>query len=90
MSLDIENEELDDLEELGHSLIASIFNRLPLPKIRSMVESGAPLWYQDEDGTSALHAAVYVEDESIVRYLIDNGAVWNTGTCFLSVLSSNV
>ena len=80
MSSDIASEDdLDALAELGQSLITSVFNRHPLSKIKSIIESGAPLWYQDDDGTSALHAAAYIEDEYLVRYLLENGSVWNAG-----------
>ncbi|KAI8968636.1 S-adenosyl-L-methionine-dependent methyltransferase [Trametes punicea] len=43
----------------------------------SMVEAGAPLWYQDDEGTSPLHAAAYVESDELVRFLIEEGAIWN-------------
>ena len=83
---------------LGGYLNFSIFNRRPLPKILTLIDAGAPLWYQDDEGTSPLHAAAYIEDDELVRILIGKGAIWNAGRVnwremfgillILSVLSS--
>ncbi|KZT11035.1 S-adenosyl-L-methionine-dependent methyltransferase [Laetiporus sulphureus 93-53] len=72
-----DSEEVNTLVSLGEALISAILERAPLDAVKKMIEDGAPLWYQDEDGTSALHAAAYVENEELVRLLIQEGAVWN-------------
>lgn len=73
------DEDIDVLSTLGGYLVFSILHRRPLPKILTLIDAGAPLWYQDDEGTSALHAAAYIEDEELVRLLIAKGAVWNAG-----------
>jgi type IV protein arginine methyltransferase len=76
------DEELEVLAALGCKLINAILEREPLENIRALVDSGAPLWYQDEaEGMSPLHAAAYVDGENaqLVKFLIDAGAVWNAG-----------
>ncbi|KZT72065.1 hypothetical protein DAEQUDRAFT_664661 [Daedalea quercina L-15889] len=62
---------------LGQALVECILERQPLALVQKMVADGGPLWYQDDEGTSALHAAAYTENEELVRYLIQEGAVWN-------------
>lgn len=77
-----EDEQLESVEELtvlGESLISDIFERKPIDSLKQLVEQGAPLWYQDEEGNSALHAATHVENQLLVDFLIQNGAVWNLG-----------
>lgn len=68
---------------LGGYLIFSILRRRPLSKLLTLIDAGAPLWYQDSEGTSPLHAAAYIEDEELVHILIEKGAIWNAGreTC---------
>ena len=73
------DEEVEALSMLGGYLIFSILHRRPMPEILMLIDGGAPLWYQDDEGTSALHAAAYIEDEELVRILISKGAIWNTG-----------
>ena len=73
------DEDIEALSTLGGYLIFSILNRRPLSKILTLVDAGAPLWYQDDEGTSPLHAAAYVEDDELVRILIGKGAIWNAG-----------
>lgn len=73
------DEDIEALSMLGGYLVFSILNRRPLPKILTLIDAGAPLWYQDDEGTSPLHAAAYVEDEQLVRVLIEKGAIWNAG-----------
>ena len=68
---------------LGGYLVFSILHRRPRPKILALIDAGAPLWYQDEEGTSPLHAAAYVEDKELVRILIEKGAIWNAGEVVL-------
>lgn len=70
----------DDVQQaiaLGEDLIHSIFSLAPLDAIKQKVLEGAPLWYQDNEGTSALHAAAYVSNAPLVRFLIEQGAIWN-------------
>lgn len=76
-----DNGDIDTLVALGQALVEAILERRSFALVQKMVSDGAPLWYQDEEGTSALHAAAYVEDESLIRYLIEQGAVWNAGVC---------
>lgn len=74
------DDQIDEAVGQGHNLVSQILSRKPFVEIKPLVEAGAPLWFQDDDGTSALHAAAYVENEELVRYLIENGAIWNAGT----------
>lgn len=84
------DEDIEVLSMLGGYLIFSILRRRPLPEILTLVDAGAPLWYQDDDGTSALHAAACIEDEALVQILIEKGAIWNAGwSCGLSRNISN-
>lgn len=71
--------EVDELITLGQNLINTILDRAPLADIKTLIAEGAPLWYQDDEGTSALHAAAYVENDDLIRLLIEGGAVWNAG-----------
>lgn len=75
----VTDEDIKDLSMLGGYLIFSILHRRPLPRILALVDAGAPLWYQDDEGTSPLHAAAYIENDELVRVLIEKGAVWNAG-----------
>ncbi|KAG2119660.1 uncharacterized protein F5147DRAFT_625311 [Suillus discolor] len=74
---DIDDPEIIALTELGTTLIQAILEKEPISNVQDLIDAGAPLWYQDEDGTSALHAAAYVENEQLVKLLIEEGAVWN-------------
>jgi protein arginine N-methyltransferase 2 len=76
---------VDHLTELGDRLVYAIVSYAPRDNIYALIEDGAPLWYQNAEGTSALHAATYVQDEELASFLIENGAVWNAGV--LLVLS---
>ncbi|KAH9858826.1 hypothetical protein C2E23DRAFT_800271 [Lenzites betulinus] len=69
--------DVDELIAQGQVLVSAILRRTPLAEIKSMIEGGAPVWFQDDEGTSPLHAAAYVEDDALVRLLIYEGAVWN-------------
>lgn len=80
--MDEKDSEVEDAVQLGSQLIKSILSFSPpdLPHVQSLIKAGAPLWYQQEkDGLSALHAACFVEYPDLVRILIENGAVWNSG-----------
>ncbi|KAF8210331.1 S-adenosyl-L-methionine-dependent methyltransferase [Mycena galopus ATCC 62051] len=75
---DADEAELDAITELGEQLICSILAEEPLDTIKQFIESGAPLWYQnDSEGISCLHAATYVQNREVVKLLIEGGAVWN-------------
>ncbi|KAG2059177.1 hypothetical protein BDR06DRAFT_949851 [Suillus hirtellus] len=74
---DIDDPEIIALTELGTTLIQAILEKEPISNVQDLIDAGAPLWYQDDDGTSALHAAAYVENEQLVKLLIEEGAVWN-------------
>lgn len=71
------DEDLETLTEAGLALITAILNRQPSASVLALIKDGAPLWYQDDDGVSALHAAAYIEDSELVQHLIQKGAVWN-------------
>ncbi|KAF7782590.1 hypothetical protein Agabi119p4_1966 [Agaricus bisporus var. burnettii] len=73
---DIEPPEL--ATQLGEQLVAEILQNASVDAVKSLVEAGAPVWYQSgAEGTSPLHAAAYVRSLELVKYLIDKGAVWN-------------
>ena len=74
-----EDEEINEATILGDSLVKNILSGATLPVVQSLLESGAPLWYQDEEGLSALHAACVVEDHELVEYLLANGSIWAAG-----------
>ncbi|KAF8135479.1 hypothetical protein EV363DRAFT_1320810 [Boletus edulis] len=75
---DVEDmEEINAITELGTTLIQAILEKEPLDNIRDLIDAGAPLWFQDNEGTSPLHAAAYVGDDQLVKLLLDEGAVWN-------------
>ncbi|KAF8633399.1 hypothetical protein AX17_004570 [Amanita inopinata Kibby_2008] len=63
---------------LGEHLIHSILTGQSFEEIKNIIDSGAPVWYQNEnESISPLHAAAYVQDPTLVGYLIEQGAVWN-------------
>ncbi|TDL24307.1 arginine methyl transferase [Rickenella mellea] len=75
---ELDDDEIDALTEIGYNLIEKILERAPFDAVKELVDSGAPLWYQDEeDGTSCLHAVAFIEDQKLIEYLIEKGAVWN-------------
>lgn len=65
------------LTTLGEHLIDSILRDEPIDVIKRVVAEGAPLWYQNSEGISALHAAAYAQDIDLVHFLIAEGAIWN-------------
>ncbi|KAI1784102.1 arginine methyl transferase [Ganoderma leucocontextum] len=69
--------DVDALVGQGQELVDAIFQRRPLSEIKALIAAGAPVWYQDDEGTSPLHAAAYVEDKELIRFLIAEGALWN-------------
>ncbi|KAG2364901.1 hypothetical protein BDR07DRAFT_1278717 [Suillus spraguei] len=74
---DVDDPEIIALTELGTTLIQAILEKEPISNMQDLIDAGAPVWYQDDEGTSALHAAAYVENEQLVKLLIEEGAVWN-------------
>ncbi|KAG8213881.1 hypothetical protein J3R82DRAFT_10625 [Butyriboletus roseoflavus] len=80
-------EEINTLTELGTTLIQAILEKEPIVNIRDLIDAGAPLWFQDNEGTSPLHAAAYVGNDQLVKILLEEGALWNAGESFLSFLS---
>jgi protein arginine N-methyltransferase 2 len=85
---DIDDPEIVALIELGATLINAILEKEPISNVRDLIDAGAPLWYQNEEGTSVLHAAAYVENEQLVKLLIEEGAVWNAGAADLDAHST--
>lgn len=72
--------EIEALSNLGERLIDSIIADEPMEIIIKMINSDAPLWYQnDAEGMSSLHAAAYQQDTELARLLIERGAIWNAG-----------
>lgn len=75
-----EPEEIEVITALGSRLISAILEREPFQNVEALVDAGAPLWYQEQgEGISPLHAAAYVENKMVVKFLINQGAVWNAG-----------
>ena len=65
---------------LGEELISRILENESVEKISELLDSGSPVWYQNEiEGISPLHAAVFVQNTELVKLLIEKGAVWNAG-----------
>lgn len=82
---DVEDiEEINAITELGTTLIQAILEKEPLANIRDLIDAGAPLWFQDNQGTSPLHAAAYVGNDQLVKLLLEEGALWNAGKSFSS------
>jgi len=72
--------DVDALTQAGELLVSSIIQNQPIDHIKQLIKDGAPLWYQNEDeGMSPLHAAAYMQNEHLVKFLIEQGAVWNAG-----------
>ncbi|KAI0267149.1 S-adenosyl-L-methionine-dependent methyltransferase [Gloeopeniophorella convolvens] len=67
----------EEIAALGQSLVYAILDYAPPEDIQKLIDDDAPLWYQDEDGWSALHAAASVEDAELVKKLLKEGAPWN-------------
>lgn len=76
--------ELDEITAIGRALIDAILEYAPIEDVQKLLDEDAPLWYQDEGGWSALHAAASVEDAELVKCLIQKGALWNAGKLILS------
>lgn len=72
---------IEVLTALGSQLIKAILEFAPFQGIKALVDAGAPLWYEEstEGGISPLHAACFIENDELVKFLIDRGAIWNAG-----------
>jgi len=80
------DEDIEALSMLGGYLIFSTLHRRP---ILTLVDAGAPLWYQDDEGTFPLHAATYTEDEELISRKERFGMqVWSFGAKYLGSCSS--
>jgi type IV protein arginine methyltransferase len=65
---------------LGEELIGKILENESVETISGLLDSGSPVWYQNEiEGISPLHAAAFVQNAELVKLLIEKGAVWNAG-----------
>ncbi|KAI0313006.1 hypothetical protein OF83DRAFT_1066264 [Amylostereum chailletii] len=71
-------ESVKQLVDLGLSLIEAILACKPLADVKTIIDAGAPLWFQDDDGWSPLHAAASTENEELISLLISEGAPWNS------------
>ena len=82
----MDDDEIAALTTFGEQLIDAILNE-QAKAAKDFVEKGAPLWYQNEaESMSALHAAAYVQNEELVEYLIQKGAIWSAGNFLNAVL----
>ncbi|KAH0827809.1 arginine methyl transferase [Lanmaoa asiatica] len=82
---DVEDmEEINALTELGTTLIQAILEKEPMDNIRDLIDAGAPIWFQDNQGTSPLHAAAYLGSNQLVKFLLEEGALWNAGESLVS------
>ncbi|KAF5370651.1 hypothetical protein D9758_001991 [Tetrapyrgos nigripes] len=69
---------MDHLTDIGEQLVSAILQNQSAEEINRLIDEGAPLWYQNEpEGISALHVAAYIQNEDLVKILIEKGAVWN-------------
>ncbi|KAI0250373.1 S-adenosyl-L-methionine-dependent methyltransferase [Lactifluus subvellereus] len=81
---DVDNEsdyvdvDEDEIATQGQALISAILDYAPIEDVQKLLDEDAPLWYQDKDGWSALHAAASVEDAELVKRLLQHGALWNS------------
>jgi type IV protein arginine methyltransferase len=82
--------DIEALSLLGEHLVNSIWTDEPNAAAKRLIDNGAPVWYQNEEGISCLHAAAYQQNTELVRYLIEKGAVWNAGVSRCFDLSSLV
>jgi protein arginine N-methyltransferase 2 len=82
--------ELGKIAELGQTLIDAILEYVPVEDVQKLLDEDAPLWYQDECGWSALHAAASVENAELVKNLLQRGALWNAGKARPLTCSSHI
>jgi type IV protein arginine methyltransferase len=83
--------ELGKITELGQTLIDAVLEYVPIEDVQKLLDEDPPLWYQDECGWSALHAAASVENAELVKSLLQRGALWNAGkTRSLYLIASRI
>jgi protein arginine N-methyltransferase 2 len=71
---------------LGTQLIEACLERNG-HRANGLVKAGAPLWYQEPDsGWTCLHIAANFGDLSLVKQLLDAGAIWNAGRLYIITL----
>jgi protein arginine N-methyltransferase 2 len=87
---DQSEEELSKIAELGQALIDAILEYVQIEDVQKLLDEDAPLWYQDECGWSALHAAASVENTELVKGLLQRGALWNAGNARSLTCSSRI
>ena len=76
----IDDLDIDTVLRLGEELITRILENESLESISELLDSGSPVWYQNEsEGISPLHAAAFIQSVELVKLLIEKGAVWNAG-----------
>lgn len=81
------DEEVDSLSILGEHLINTILADEPIETVKSIIGNGSPLWFQnEEEGMSPLHAAAYMQNPELARFLIEQGAVWNASESKISTV----
>ncbi|KAG7440873.1 arginine methyl transferase [Guyanagaster necrorhizus] len=69
---------VEALAILGEHLINTILEGGSEETIKEIIDQGAPVWYQnDSEGLSPLHAAVYMQNQSLAKMFLEEGAVWN-------------
>ncbi|KAG6819583.1 hypothetical protein H0H93_010509 [Arthromyces matolae] len=77
-STDLETDDtIQALSDLGEQLITLILSDGSAEAVQALIDADAPLWYQNDEGMSPLHAAAYMQNPELVKMLIDRGAVWN-------------
>ncbi|KAI0038902.1 hypothetical protein FA95DRAFT_1659148 [Auriscalpium vulgare] len=72
-----DDEDVEQIIQLGQALIHAILEGQPTSAIQVIIDAGAPLWFQDDDGWSPLHAAASVQNDALMQLLLEEGAVWN-------------
>jgi type IV protein arginine methyltransferase len=82
--------ELAEIAELGQALIDGVLEYVPIEDVHKLLDDDAPLWYQDECGWTALHAAASVENAELVKILLQRGALWNAGKTRSLTCSSRI
>jgi Ankyrin repeat len=72
-------DKVDEALALGAQLfeVCASGERRQIERLR---QDGAPVWYSEpETGWTVLHLAASLEDEALVKLLLENSAIWNAG-----------
>ncbi|KAF5385873.1 hypothetical protein D9615_002229 [Tricholomella constricta] len=70
--------EIQALSSLGDHLIESIIADEPLEVIKGIIDSDAPVWYQNvAEGMSPLHAAAYMQNAELNTCTMEDGLFTN-------------